>query len=66
MPQIWWTNGIFFVSVHLAALFGVYYWPPYAVARANLVLSVVLWQLGNFGHVFSLVPFRSLKAYDFS
>ncbi|KAF9469839.1 hypothetical protein BDZ94DRAFT_33794 [Collybia nuda] len=48
-PQIWWTNSIFFIAVHLAALFGIYYWPPHIVAPANLVLSVVLWQLGNLG-----------------
>ncbi|CAL1694421.1 unnamed protein product [Somion occarium] len=50
-PQntIWWSNGIFFVSVHLAALVGVYYHPWYSVHRASLFLCFLLWQSACFG-----------------
>lgn len=55
-PKIWWSNAIFFLSIHLAALVGIYFWPPYAVARATLLLSFAIWQLADFGHVFRILP----------
>ncbi|CCL98134.1 uncharacterized protein FIBRA_00128 [Fibroporia radiculosa] len=42
--EIWWSNGIFFVLLHVAAAIGVYYYPIYSVPRATLVLSLVLTQ----------------------
>jgi len=50
-PKIWWSNAIFFIAVHVAAVIGMYYKPYYAVPRATLVFSAVLWQLADFGHV---------------
>lgn len=47
--KIWWSNSIFFLWVHLAALWGIYYWPPSAVPRATLILSFLVWQLAEFG-----------------
>ncbi|KAG6817938.1 hypothetical protein H0H87_012406 [Tephrocybe sp. NHM501043] len=50
MPQsIWWSNAIFFTSVHVAAVLGMIYWPPQAVPPATLFLSFVVWQLGTYG-----------------
>lgn len=49
--QIWWSNGIFFVSVHLAALIGLYMLPPTAVPRSTLILAISMWQLAEFGWV---------------
>jgi stearoyl-CoA desaturase (delta-9 desaturase) len=48
-PQIWWSNATFFVSVHIAALVGMYYFPPTAVAWQTLVLAFLTWQLADFG-----------------
>lgn len=49
--RIWWSNAIFFVGVHFAAVIGIYYWPYHEVPRATLVLSVMIWQLADFGYV---------------
>ncbi|KAF8078933.1 hypothetical protein FPV67DRAFT_85563 [Lyophyllum atratum] len=49
LPEIWWSNAVFFVSVHVAATLGAIYWPPHAVPRASLILSLVVWQFGTFG-----------------
>ncbi|PBK76831.1 hypothetical protein ARMSODRAFT_948673 [Armillaria solidipes] len=48
-PKIWWSNAIFFVSIHIAAFIGVYYFPVYAVHRASLFLAFLVWQLADFG-----------------
>jgi hypothetical protein len=50
-PKIWWSNAIFFISVHIATVIGLYYKPFYAVDRATLILSLVIWQLADFGLV---------------
>ncbi|KIJ66509.1 hypothetical protein HYDPIDRAFT_151085 [Hydnomerulius pinastri MD-312] len=47
--KIWWSNAVFFVSIHFAAAFGVYYRPPTLVPRATLVMAFSLWQLADFG-----------------
>lgn len=48
-PEIWWSNGLFFISVHVGALMGTIYWPPSAVPLQTLILSFVVWQMGTFG-----------------
>ncbi|KIJ13749.1 hypothetical protein PAXINDRAFT_176886 [Paxillus involutus ATCC 200175] len=48
-PKIWWSNAVFFVSVHIAALAGTYHMPPTHVPRLTLLMSLVLWQLADFG-----------------
>ncbi|KIL00840.1 hypothetical protein PAXRUDRAFT_790237 [Paxillus rubicundulus Ve08.2h10] len=48
-PKIWWSNAVFFVSVHIAALAGAYHRPPTHVPRLTLLMSLVLWQLADFG-----------------
>ncbi|KAH7925171.1 hypothetical protein BV22DRAFT_1105047 [Leucogyrophana mollusca] len=47
--KIWWSNAIFFVSVHVAAVVGVYFRPPSVVSRASLLTAFILWQLADFG-----------------
>ncbi|TDL20996.1 hypothetical protein BD410DRAFT_323717 [Rickenella mellea] len=47
--KIWWSNSIFFVGTHVAALVGMYYRPPSSVPRATLALFVVVWQAACFG-----------------
>ncbi|QRV80236.1 Fatty acid desaturase [Ceratobasidium sp. AG-Ba] len=46
---IWWSNAIFFVSMHIAAALGVYKYPAWQVPRRTLVLCIVSWQLASFG-----------------
>jgi hypothetical protein len=48
-PQIWWSNGIFFLFTHLAAFVGVYYYPAWQVKKASLVFAFLAWQLADFG-----------------
>ncbi|KIY73482.1 hypothetical protein CYLTODRAFT_448812 [Cylindrobasidium torrendii FP15055 ss-10] len=48
-PKIWWSNAIFFVSVHVAAAAGAYYCPPNHVHPASLMLAFLTWQLADFG-----------------
>ncbi|KAF9068664.1 hypothetical protein BDP27DRAFT_1223879 [Rhodocollybia butyracea] len=48
-PPIWWSNAIFFLSVHVAASIGLYLFPPAAVPRPTLILAYVMWQLAEFG-----------------
>ncbi|KAK7451292.1 hypothetical protein VKT23_012632 [Stygiomarasmius scandens] len=47
--KIWWSNAIFFTYVHLAALVGVYLYPPALISRVNLVLAFISWQISVFG-----------------
>ncbi|KAF9225256.1 hypothetical protein BS17DRAFT_700052 [Gyrodon lividus] len=47
--KIWWSNAVFFVSVHIAALAGAYCRPPTHVPQVTLLMSFVLWQLADFG-----------------
>ncbi|KAG8703703.1 hypothetical protein FRC08_002674 [Ceratobasidium sp. 394] len=46
---IWWSNAIFFVSMHVAAALGVYSFPVWRVPRQTLVLCILSWQLASFG-----------------
>jgi len=50
-PKIWWSNGIFFVGVHVAAVVGMYFYPAWKVPRSTLLLFVLVWQLAEFGCV---------------
>ena len=49
--KIWWSNAIFFVLVHLAALAGFIYNPIWEARRATLVMAFFIWQLADFGSV---------------
>ncbi|KAH0591074.1 hypothetical protein H2248_001180 [Termitomyces sp. 'cryptogamus'] len=49
LQDIWWSNTIFFLSVHVAAIVGALYWPPQLVPRATLILCFIIWQLGTYG-----------------
>lgn len=51
-PKIWWSNIIFFIGVHIAALVGVYRWPVYTQPSATLCLAFISWQLSCFGSVY--------------
>ncbi|CAE6472710.1 unnamed protein product [Rhizoctonia solani] len=46
---IWWSNTIFFVSMHFMAILGVYYYPIWAVPRQTIALCIFSWQLASFG-----------------
>ena len=48
-PKIWWSNIIFFLSVHVAAALGIYYKPPSVVPWPTLGLFFFLWQSADFG-----------------
>ncbi|KAF8971683.1 hypothetical protein BDZ97DRAFT_2024637 [Flammula alnicola] len=62
-PRIWWGNAIFFVLVHLAALIGVYYMPPWSIKKATLVLWFMTWQLADFGITIGYHRLYSHKAF---
>ena len=47
--RIWWSNGAFFVAVHVAAVIGVWYSPPTRTMRQTLWLAVFLWQAASVG-----------------
>ena len=48
---IWWANASFFTLSHVGALYGVYLRPPTAVPRITLVMTFIIWQLGELGFV---------------
>ncbi|KAG1757208.1 hypothetical protein EDB19DRAFT_1891012 [Suillus lakei] len=47
--KIWWSNAIFFVSNHIAAVICVYLRPPTTVHRGTLFMAFLYWQLADFG-----------------
>ncbi|KAF9486465.1 hypothetical protein BDN70DRAFT_870009 [Pholiota conissans] len=62
-PQIWWSNAIFFVLVHIAAVVGVYYLPPWSVKKETLFLWFLTWQLSDFGVTIGYHRLYSHKAF---
>jgi hypothetical protein len=54
---IWWSNTIFFASIHIFAVWGAFYWRPlYAVPKATAVLALLVWQLADFGYAVFFSP----------
>lgn len=47
--RIWWSNGAFFVGVHIAAVAGMWYIPPARAMRQTLLLAILLWQAASMG-----------------
>ncbi|KAK6906448.1 hypothetical protein I203_100433 [Kwoniella mangroviensis CBS 8507] len=48
--EIWWSNGIFFVSIHIFAMIGAIYLSPLtAIDPRTAVLCFISWQLASFG-----------------
>ncbi|KIM47500.1 hypothetical protein M413DRAFT_22154 [Hebeloma cylindrosporum] len=62
-PQIWWSNAVFFTLVHLGAIIGIYYMPPWSIKRATLVLWFLTWQLSDFGITIGYHRLYSHKAF---
>ncbi|CAA7264805.1 unnamed protein product [Cyclocybe aegerita] len=62
-PQIWWGNAFFFVLVHIAALAGMYYMPPWKTKKATLLLWFLTWQLADFGITVGYHRLYSHKAF---
>ncbi|WAR52238.1 hypothetical protein PtB15_1B679 [Puccinia triticina] len=49
-PPIWWSNLIFFVSVHVAGICGAAWVSPLArISTPTVVLTLLSWQLATFG-----------------
>ncbi|KLO07101.1 putative stearoyl-CoA desaturase [Schizopora paradoxa] len=48
-PKVWWSNAIFFLSIHFAAFYGIYRRPYWTVSTPSLLLALVIWQLSCFG-----------------
>ncbi|KAG1783556.1 hypothetical protein EV702DRAFT_956927 [Suillus placidus] len=44
-----WSNAIFFVSIHIAAVICIYLRPPTTVPRESLLMAFLYWQLADFG-----------------
>ncbi|KAI0348260.1 hypothetical protein BDW22DRAFT_1319775 [Trametopsis cervina] len=60
---IWWTNGILFVTIHIAAFLGAFY-HPYSITRsATLILAFLLWQAACFGITIGYHRLHSHKAF---
>lgn len=53
-PKIWWSNSLFFLFIHIAAVLGIYYRPPTVTPWPNLLLFFLVWQLSDFGWVNTL------------
>lgn len=49
-PKIWWSNAVFFLSVHIAAIVGLYHAPPRKTHAGNIWLWLLTWQLADFGY----------------
>ncbi|OCF35996.1 hypothetical protein I316_02491 [Kwoniella heveanensis BCC8398] len=48
--EIWWSNGIFFVSMHAFALVGALYLSPLtSITWKTMLLCFISWQLASFG-----------------
>ncbi|WWC64975.1 uncharacterized protein I303_107589 [Kwoniella dejecticola CBS 10117] len=48
--EIWWTNGIFFVLIHIYAVIGVCYLSPItSLDWRTAIVCLVSWQLASFG-----------------
>ena len=62
-PKIWWSNAIFFSLIHIFALVGIYYAPPWSVRRETLLLWFVTWQLSDFGYVHYVFKARIAQYY---
>ncbi|KZS93155.1 hypothetical protein SISNIDRAFT_486077 [Sistotremastrum niveocremeum HHB9708] len=65
-PPIWWSNAIFFVSVHVAALVGAILRPPSTLPLWIFVLTLLLWQTANFGITLGYHRLYSHRAYKAS
>ncbi|PPQ78943.1 hypothetical protein CVT25_002394 [Psilocybe cyanescens] len=62
-PQIWWSNAVFFTSVHVAAAAGMYYLPPWAAQKKTLLLWFLTWQMSDFGITIGYHRLYSHKAF---
>ncbi|KDR81085.1 hypothetical protein GALMADRAFT_153433 [Galerina marginata CBS 339.88] len=51
-PPIWWSTTIFMTLIHLAALLGVYSFPPWSVTRETLLLCFGAWAMS--GHAITI------------
>lgn len=47
--KVWWSNGTFFLGVHIAAALGVWHNPPARTTSQTLWLAVFLWQAASMG-----------------
>ncbi|WRT70932.1 uncharacterized protein IL334_007931 [Kwoniella shivajii] len=48
--EIWWSNGIFFITMHIFAVIGAIYLSPIAsIDSKTAVLCFISWQLASFG-----------------
>ncbi|WWD07182.1 hypothetical protein V865_005279 [Kwoniella europaea PYCC6329] len=49
--EIWWSNGVFFISIHIFALIGAIYLSPLTtIDPKTALLCFISWQLASFGH----------------
>ncbi len=49
--NIWWSNAVFFLAIHLAAFYGIHRKPFSSVSTPSLVLALAIWQSSCFGCV---------------
>lgn len=65
--DIWWSNAIFFVGMHVLALVGVLRISPYAnLDRRTALVCFLSWQLAQFGITLGYHRLWSHKAYTAS
>ncbi|KJA28511.1 hypothetical protein HYPSUDRAFT_33933 [Hypholoma sublateritium FD-334 SS-4] len=62
-PEIWWGNAVFFTLVHVSALVGMYYIPPWSAGKETLLLWFMTWQLSDFGITIGYHRLYSHKAF---
>ncbi|KAF8910097.1 hypothetical protein CPB84DRAFT_1958587 [Gymnopilus junonius] len=63
VPQIWWSNITFFTLVHVLAVIGVSYFPPWSIKKETLILWFLTWQLCDFGVTIGYHRLYSHKAF---
>ncbi|GHJ86929.1 hypothetical protein NliqN6_3331 [Naganishia liquefaciens] len=63
-PQIWWSNGIFFIGAHIMAIYGmIFLAPPTSLSWKTWLLCFVSWQLASFGVTLGYHRLWSHRAY---
>ncbi|WWC92552.1 uncharacterized protein L201_007511 [Kwoniella dendrophila CBS 6074] len=60
--EIWWSNGIFFIAIHVFALIGAIYLSPLTeISMETAILCFISWQLASFGITIGKLTHSSLK-----
>ncbi|KDR81083.1 hypothetical protein GALMADRAFT_1122110 [Galerina marginata CBS 339.88] len=62
-PPIWWSTTIYMTLMHLAAVVGLYYFPPWSITRVTLLLWFGAWMMSVFAIAIGYHRLYSHKAF---